>query len=171
VNAARAGSAGRPARACVRGFTLIEVLVAAAVLSIGLLGLGGLQLAAVHSTQSAYLRTQAAFLAYDIVDRMRANLGAARAGAYDVDFDTDTSGNALCIGVAADCAQEELADHDLRLWHATIAGFLGAGTGAIASAAVGGVTRATVTIRWVEATSAVEGGDVVPEQLTITANL
>lgn len=55
------------------GFSLIEVLVAVLVLAIGLLGLAALQASAVRFNHEAQLRSQAAFLAYDIADRMRVN--------------------------------------------------------------------------------------------------
>jgi type IV pilus assembly protein PilV len=63
-------------RACCGGFTLVEVLVAALVLAVGLLGLAGLQLASMKSNHSAYLRSQATVAAYDLLDRMRADPGA-----------------------------------------------------------------------------------------------
>lgn len=56
-----------------RGFTLIEVLIAALVLSVGLLGLAGLQSVSLKLNQGSYLRTQATNLAYEITDAMRAN--------------------------------------------------------------------------------------------------
>jgi len=56
-----------------RGFTLIEALVAAIVLSVGLLGLAGLQATSQKLSQSAYQRTQAANLAYQMADAIRAN--------------------------------------------------------------------------------------------------
>ena len=55
------------------GFTLIEVLIAMLVLAVGLLGLAGLQATSLRNNQSAYNRSQATQLAYDIADRMRAN--------------------------------------------------------------------------------------------------
>lgn len=67
-----------------QGATLIEVLVALLVLSIGLLGLAGLQQTSVKSNQSAYYRSQATLLAYDITDRMRANRVDALNGVYDL---------------------------------------------------------------------------------------
>ena len=56
-----------------RGFTLIEVLVALVVLAIGLLGMSSLMMTSMQSNQSAYLRSQASVLAYDLIERMRAN--------------------------------------------------------------------------------------------------
>jgi type IV pilus assembly protein PilV len=65
------------------GFTLIEVMVTLIVLSTGLLGVAGLQLTALKNNDSAYFRSQASLYCYEIVDRMRANRGAATAGNYD----------------------------------------------------------------------------------------
>ncbi|MGE5155728.1 MAG: type IV pilus modification protein PilV [Bdellovibrio bacteriovorus] len=55
------------------GFSLVEVLVAVLVLSVGLLGLAGLQIAGVRANDSARLRTQATLAAYDLADRLRAD--------------------------------------------------------------------------------------------------
>lgn len=58
------------------GFSLLEVLVAVLVLSIGLLGLAGLQIAGVRANDSARLRTTATLAAYDVADRVRADPSA-----------------------------------------------------------------------------------------------
>jgi type IV pilus assembly protein PilV len=67
-----------------RGITMIEVLVALIILSIGLLGLASLQANSLKYNQSAYMRTQATQYAYDIADRMRANRDVALGGGYDI---------------------------------------------------------------------------------------
>lgn len=72
-----------------RGISLIEVLVAILVLGVGLLGVAGLQLTALRSSQSAELRSQASLLAYDIIERMRMDRAAALAGDYDTCADHD----------------------------------------------------------------------------------
>jgi type IV pilus assembly protein PilV len=56
-----------------RGFTLVEALVALLALSIGLLGVAALQMSGLRSNLSAAWRSQATYLSYDIIDRMRAN--------------------------------------------------------------------------------------------------
>lgn len=56
-----------------QGTTLIEVLVALLVLAIGLLGAAALQLNALKYTDSSRLSSQASFIAYDMMDRIRAN--------------------------------------------------------------------------------------------------
>lgn len=56
-----------------QGVGLLEVLVALLVLSIGVLGALTLQLKALRYTASAAYTTQASFIAYDMLERMRAN--------------------------------------------------------------------------------------------------
>nr|WP_297355420.1 type IV pilus modification protein PilV [uncultured Caldimonas sp.] len=72
-------------RARQRGATLIETLVAVLVLSIGILGIAGLQARALQNNQSAYERSQAVMLSYFALDAMRANLAAAKSGSYALD--------------------------------------------------------------------------------------
>lgn len=65
-----------------RGATLIEVLVAVIIMSIGLLGVAAMQSIALRNTQGSMERTQAVIQSYAMLDAMRANLTAARSGAY-----------------------------------------------------------------------------------------
>ena len=102
-----------------RGFSLIEALVSLVVLSVGLLGVAGLQLTSLRSNQGAALRSQATFLAYDIVDRMRANSGAALAGAYNIPF-------------GATGAAGTSAGNDLIAWKQSIANTLPRGKSGMA---------------------------------------
>ncbi len=53
------------------GFSLIEVLVAVLVLSVGLLGIAALQTFSLKAGQAAYERSQATNLAYEISDQLR----------------------------------------------------------------------------------------------------
>lgn len=108
-----------------RGFTLIEVLVAALVLAIGLMGVAGLQAVSLRNNQSAFMRSQATALAYDLADRMRANVASAEAGAYDP---TAAAATATCNTIAG-CTPTDLAEHDLDEWAALIATYLPDGEG------------------------------------------
>jgi type IV pilus assembly protein PilV len=58
------------------GFSLIEILIAIVIASIGLLGLASMQATGLKNNQSAYQRSQATVLAYDYADRMRANISS-----------------------------------------------------------------------------------------------
>ncbi len=122
-----------------KGFTLLEVLVAIVVLSIGLLGLAGLMASSVRNNHSAYQRTQAAWLAYDMVDRMRANR------AYAVTLATDYN---VAIG-AASAAPAGLAKNDVDDWKTALGATLPAGDGSVT--VIGATGAATVKVKWNDA--------------------
>lgn len=114
-----------------RGFTLIEVLIAVLVLSIGLLGLAALQATGMKNNHSAHLQSQAIVAAYDIVDRMRANRSAALNNEYDINL----GGSITSSGIA---------QADLTQWKNQIAATLPSGDGSVDYN--GGVI--TVVIQW-----------------------
>lgn len=114
--------------ATAQGFTLLEVLIALVVLSIGLLGLAGLQSTGLRFNQSASMRTQATQLAYDMSDRMRANQVAVNAGYY-LGAAGATAG---CHTVSVSgCTPAEMAADDLAAWNAAITRYLPDGEGLI----------------------------------------
>jgi type IV pilus assembly protein PilV len=63
-------------RTAQKGVTLIEIMVAVLVFAIGLLGLASLQGLTLQSGQSAYYRTQATNIAYEVADFSRVNRSA-----------------------------------------------------------------------------------------------
>ncbi len=129
-----------------RGFSLIEVLVALLVLAIGLLGLAALQAQGLRFNHDAYVRTQATHIAYDIVDRMRAN--SANAAAY-----TAPDTGAACDPLAATVTE------DLNCWYRGLAAAIPGGTGVIAANATANFFD--VTVRWIDRTPRDFGGGVV----------
>lgn len=72
-----------PRRSTQHGIGLLEILVAAAVLSIGILGIVLLQVKTLADNASSLSRTQAAIAAYSMFDVMRADRANALAGAYN----------------------------------------------------------------------------------------
>jgi type IV pilus assembly protein PilV len=66
-----------------RGFSLIEVLVTMVVVAVGLMGLISLMLRGVQANASSGLRSAAIRQAYDMTDRMRANIKDVQAGDYN----------------------------------------------------------------------------------------
>lgn len=67
------------------GSSLLEVLIALLVLAIGILGAAALQLNALRYSASAAHSSQASFIAYDMLDRIRANV--AELANYGADID------------------------------------------------------------------------------------
>jgi type IV pilus assembly protein PilV len=65
------------------GVGLIEILVAAAILSIGILGIVVLQVKTIADNNSALTRTQASIAAYSMFDIMRSDRANALTGAYN----------------------------------------------------------------------------------------
>lgn len=123
------------------GVSLVEVLVAIVVLSIGLLGLAGLQASGMRVGQSSIYRSQAAQLADDMVDRIRVNL--ANSGSYNLamaDSPQACDPNAIVI---ANC--------DLVDWRARLQ-TLPSGNGAVTVAG----SRVTVVVQWDDARGAAE---------------
>lgn len=120
------------------GFTLLEILVAMVVLSIGLLGLAGLMTTSMRDNLSASHRTQATWMAYDMIDRMRANRTGALAGSYD----TLMSGVACTVAAPAGT----LPAQDIAAWKSQLACVLPAAQGSVV--VNGGTRAATVVIRW-----------------------
>ena len=124
----------------MKGFTLIEVLVALLILSIGLLGLAGLQAGGLRSNHSAYLRSQAVILAHDMVDRMRSNSVAVDANCYGIP-------NTLsCPGIDG----QILADTDRTDWLGLLAQELPSGTGSVncSDSPCTNSSFHTITVRW-----------------------
>jgi type IV pilus assembly protein PilV len=97
-------------RRSVRGFTLIEALIALLVLTIGLLGAAGMLLTSVRNSHNSYLRSQASFIADSLVERMRANPLAIWNGKYNGKLDGTTPAAGVCA--ATGCTPAQVADRD-----------------------------------------------------------
>jgi type IV pilus assembly protein PilV len=108
-----------------RGFTLVEVMVALLVLSIGLLGVGKLVLFSARSNDSAYQRSQATALAYAMLDYMRANKVGATAGSYNTAAVSGVGNPGVNCNQAAPCANALLAQYDLYTWQQELRRALG----------------------------------------------
>ncbi|WP_300633867.1 type IV pilus modification protein PilV [Pseudomonas sp.] len=114
------------------GMTLIEVLVALLVLALGLLGAAAIQLNALKYTDSARMTSQASFIAYDMLDRIRANAG--------VDYSWGRAEHA-----PPSTSTSSVRDLDLHDFEANIIGF--AGKDAKGAVAISG-DEVTISISW-----------------------
>ncbi len=140
-----------------RGITLVEILVTMIILAIGLLGLAGLMMDGLKNNQSAYLRTQASLLAYDMADRIRINRPRAIAGDYDGYSTSGDDGGftnlPTCMGTAPGCSAADQVNLDLAEWTGQIQGVGGT---ALLPDGEGSITRGagnlfTITVGWKEA--------------------
>jgi len=125
-------AAGCCARKRARGFTLVEALVALLALSIGLLGIAGMQLAGLRANLSASWRSQGTYLAYDIIDRIRAN--------RDKRADYTTALGAVAAG-------ETTAGKDLETWKAHLSSTLPGGDGTVTLEGTD-KTVVVITVQW-----------------------
>lgn len=91
------------------GFSLVEVLIALIIMSVGMLGIAGLYVHSMQAGRTSLFRHHAVTLAGDVADRIRANPlgGAAYAGAG---ADND------CVAGGINCSAAEMAAHDVSLW-------------------------------------------------------
>jgi type IV pilus assembly protein PilV len=138
------------------GFTLLEVMIALVIFSIGLLGLAGLQAGGLRSNTQAQLRTIATIQAYDMAERIRSNPRGVVDGDYNaLDDATPTAGD--CISNT--CTAAEMATYDYYEWELNTQNVLPSGHGTVSSAAVGGGAARlfTITVMWDEERTGVNG--------------
>lgn len=139
------------------GFTLVEVLIAMVVLAFGLLGLASLQATSLRFNNSAYLRSQATNIAYDIVDRMRVNHANALAGDYDnQDFQDPPP------ACASDMLVGTIAQRDIQSWRSALTCTLPQGTGSVTRVD----NQFTIVIRWDDS-----HGEDAPQSFTMVTEL
>ncbi|MCX7098887.1 MAG: type IV pilus modification protein PilV [Methylococcales bacterium] len=137
------------------GFTLIEVLIATVVLSVGLLGLAALQASSLKNNQSAYNRSQAMELAGDMADKMRANISYAKSAGNFYISKTPTSAAAVpdCLIPPDGCSPAQMAENDLFEWNEAVTTSLPATFGdtpePMCTISLNGNVF-TITIKWTE---------------------
>lgn len=103
------------------GFTLIEVLIAVAILAFGMLGIAAMQITGVRANQGSYFRSQATYIASDFAERMYANRAGTQALLYDgYNSSTVACGTAVTrcsvdinnAAVPAACTAAQIATYD-----------------------------------------------------------
>lgn len=110
------------------GFTLVEVLVAVVIISIGLLGMAGIQIKGLRGTQSSNLKGQATIVANDIAERIHANLGGVPDGNLNTDYSNVDVAQLACENAPAqycsstadapadNCTPTQMATFDIFVW-------------------------------------------------------
>lgn len=140
----------------MQGVSLIEVMAALVVLSIGILGFTTLQTASLNFNSEAAQRTQATVLSSAMADRMRANRRAALNGEYNLASGSSTPD---CSAIPSPCT---IANQDIWRWRDSLQNRLPASTSAITR--VG--DEFTLTVTWDNSR-----GQQPPEQFQVTTSL
>jgi type IV pilus assembly protein PilV len=103
-----------------RGFSLVEVLVALIVMSVGMLGIASLYVQSMQAGRTSMFRHSAVTLAGDVAERLRAN---PTAGALYEGAGADNG----CIATGVTCDETEMAAQDILVWQQQAAGSLPGG--------------------------------------------
>ncbi len=143
------------------GFTMLEFLITLLIVSLSLLGIAGIIANSLKYNQSAYFRSQAVFLAGDIVDRMRANRTTAEdTVALPYNLAMGSPAASPCVPASADA----IAQSDLTAWCDALAAALPSGSGSVD---LDPVTRTvTVVVQWNDSRAA--GGSNAEQTLIET---
>ncbi len=125
------------------GFTLVEVLIALIILSVGMLGIAGLYVHSMQAGRTSIFRHHAVTLAGDVADRIRANPRAAAVYAL-------AGGDNNCVDGGVNCTPGQMAANDIFLWDQQAADTLPSGT--VTVVFDNGVLPPTyeITIDWTE---------------------
>ncbi|ARN76253.1 type IV pilus modification protein PilV [Oceanicoccus sagamiensis] len=136
------------------GFSLLEVMITVFILAIGILGVSGMQLASLKGNQGAYHRSQANFLAADILDRMRANADGFANDDYDgIDTGSSSASKPTCIDSDNGCDSASIAAYDIHEWLLKFpsnasTGLIPGSKGTVETNGLTGIT--TVKVEWPE---------------------
>lgn len=125
----------------VRGSSLVEVMVALFVLAIGLLGVLAMQSKSMQYNQSAHFYSQAVYLANDMAERIRGNIGSAIS--Y-IGTPPTAAPATVCNTNACDAAA--LALWDKYIWNENVKKSLPFGQGNIESVAAAGTVPAHLKV-------------------------
>ncbi len=134
------------ARPAHSGVTLVEVLAALVVVAVGLLGGLALVIDGLRASRSALQQTQAALLASDLGDRIRAN----RVGglSYALDAGNELAAPALACEDAGECGPADVAARDLYEWQRTVLGALPGASTEVTVVPVAGGFRYSIALDW-----------------------
>ncbi len=133
------------------GFTLIEVLIAATVLAVGMLGAAAILVQSLQANRFAMQRSHAATLAADMAERIRAD--PAGATAFALDAATTLPAPLLSCLAPNACVAADLAAAELYAWQQTLLATLPDARASIAVATAGspGSNIFTITVSWTQA--------------------
>ncbi|HID45279.1 MAG TPA: type IV pilus modification protein PilV [Chromatiaceae bacterium] len=101
------------------GFTMIEVLVTVLILSVGILAAALLQLKGMQYASESSFRTQAAYIAQEVVDRIRSDTANPRSIYEDIECWTNSGSGAVeCLkaGTVISTSTTDINELDILDW-------------------------------------------------------
>ena len=161
------------------GFSLLEVMVAVVIFSVGLIGLGLLLTSSIRANHVGFLHSQATFVAESIADRMRSNVPGVWLNAYNGVWDAATAPPAPTCEAAVACNPAQVAARDVWAWGRMLGQLLPASAGTVLCTPQAGRPipagvallssptyngSCTITITWTEQSASAAGA--VPETFT-----
>lgn len=166
---------GKPLNARQTGITLIESLIALVVLSLGILGLAGVQARMLVESRTTNHRAVAVGLIDDLSNRMLLNRAAALGNpgaatpvpsAYALAFNASATAARDCL--TASCTGAQLAQSDLNLWRAALARALPGGQASV-FLSPNDSRQIGVVVAWTANESAVAADATYTNPLNLTA--
>jgi len=140
------------------GFSLVEVLIALIIMSVGMLGIAGLYVQSMQAGRTSMFSHHAVTLAGDVADRIRANPTAGLA------YAAPAGANNNCVAGGTDCNVAQMAANDIDIWQTEAANVLPGGqVGVVFNDAVAPPTY-QITVSWNEP------GEVRNYMITIPVN-
>lgn len=136
-----------------RGFSMVEVLVAAVVLSIGMLGLAGLQMRTLRNNQSSLERGVAVVQIHAMADALRADRVNASNEAFDISL------------AAADPTGTTFAAKVVRDWRENLRTELG--LTATGSVNCDGSFQCVISVQWQEHSTTASGTTAPAVTITV----
>lgn len=132
-----------------RGVGLLEILVSILVLGVGALGVATMQLTGLKYNTGSQARSQAIFLANDMMDRMRANRDVADNSPVYNTQGFEAAGDAPQIDCyVVNCSPQQLAEFDQFHFLTQVQTLLPFGLAEIQSIDDSGVRAYLITLQW-----------------------
>lgn len=160
------------------GFSLIEVMVALLIISIGLLGVAKMQALAIGNTKTASSRSIAAIHAASLSSAMHANKAYWAAGLAPSSVQVNgtvltdsTLGGQATDCVSSSCTAVQMAGYDLKSWGTALQQLPSGAGGVTCSTAVGLPIVCSVTVSWAEKYIGLNQATLTTSQQTSTQSL
>lgn len=113
------------------GFSLIEVLVAIVLVSVGMLGMLGIVINSTKLDSSSNFRSIAAAQSHAIAEALRANPSTLGTAATDATFSSPTSSIVVDCMKTAGCARTDFVSTEFGMWQQGLANVLPQGVGTV----------------------------------------